>query len=122
MPLASARRQYARLQIADASSAELRKGAFDILLSRFGVMFFDDIAAAFKPCRALKAGGQVAFVCWPGVDENDWMCLQTGAIKGIVAPTAPPDPEAPGPFSFGDARRVARIPTESGLTDIAIAP
>jgi hypothetical protein len=45
-----------------------------------------------------------------------------GAIKGIVPPTAPPDPEAPGPFSFGDRGRVARILTAAGFTDIAIAP
>ena len=44
------------------------------------------------------------------------------AIKGIVSPTAPPDPEAPGPFSFGDRGRVARILTAAGFTDIAIAP
>ena len=72
--------------------------------------------------RALKPGGRVAFVCWRGVAENDCVCLQTGAIKGIVPPTAPPDTEAPGPFSFGDRGRVARILTASGLTDIAIAP
>jgi hypothetical protein len=42
--------------------------------------------------------------------------------KGIVPPTAPPVPEAPGPFSFGDQGRVARILTAAGFTDIAIAP
>jgi hypothetical protein len=45
-----------------------------------------------------------------------------GAIKGIVPPTALPDPEAPGPFSFGDPGRVGRILTAAGFTDIAIAP
>lgn len=45
-----------------------------------------------------------------------------GAIKGIIPPTAPPDPEAPGPFSFGDQERVARILTVAGFTDIAIVP
>jgi hypothetical protein len=45
-----------------------------------------------------------------------------GAIKDIVPPIAPPDPEAPGPFSFADRGRVARILTAAGFTDIAIAP
>jgi hypothetical protein len=45
-----------------------------------------------------------------------------GAIKGIVPATAPPDPETPGPFSFGDWGRVARILTGAGFNDIAIAP
>src|SRR3954468_19357883 len=113
----------ALFRVADASSAELPEGAFDILFSRFGVMFFDDPTKAFAHMRrALKPGGRVAFVCWRGVAENDWMRLPMGAIKGIVPPRAPPDPEAPGPFSFGDPERVARILTAAGFTDIAIAP
>ena len=51
--------------MADASSTEFPKGAFDILFSRFGVMFFDDAAAAFTHMRhALAPGARVAFVCW----------------------------------------------------------
>ncbi|MFB2607503.1 class I SAM-dependent methyltransferase, partial [Rhizobium phaseoli] len=110
-------------QVADASSAELPEGAFDILFSRFGVMFFDDPTGAFAHMRrTLKPGGRVAFVCWRGMAENDWVRLPMGAIKGILPPTAPPDPEASGPFSFGDRGRVARILTAAGFTDIAIAP
>ncbi|AMA55518.1 class I SAM-dependent methyltransferase [Bradyrhizobium sp. CCGE-LA001] len=112
----------ALFRVADASSAELPEGAFDILFSRFGVMFFDDPTKAFAHMRrALKPGGRVAFVCWRGTAENDWMRLPMGAIKGIV-PMAPPDPEAPGPFSFGDPERITRILTAAGFTDIAITP
>jgi len=112
-----------QFRVADAGSAELPEGAFDILFSRFGVMFFADPTGAFAHIRrALKPDGRVAFVCWRGAAENDWMRLPMGAIKGIVPPTAPPDPEAPGPFSFGDRGRVARILTAAGFTDIAIAP
>jgi SAM-dependent methyltransferase len=115
--------RVADASVADASSAELPEGAFDILFSRFGVMFFDDPTGAFAHMRrALQPGGRVAFVCWRGAAENDWVRLPMGAIKGIVPPTAPPDPEAPGPFSFGDRGRVARILTAAGFTDIAIAP
>ena len=61
----------------------------------------------------------MAFVCWRGVAENDWVRLPMGAIKDILPPPAPPDPEAPGPFSFADKGRVARILTAAGFTDIA---
>src|SRR5437667_5595537 len=105
-----------QFRVADASSAELPESAFDILFSRFGVMFFDDPTAAFAHMRhALKPGGRVAFVCWRGAAENDWVRLPMDAIKGIVPPTAPPDPEAPGPFPFGHRGRVARSPTAAGL-------
>ncbi len=110
-------------QVADASSAELPEGAFDILFSRFGVMFFGDPTGAFAHMRrVLRAGGRVAFVCWRGAAENDWVRLPMGAIKGILPPSAPLDPEVPGPFSFGDRARVARILTAAGFTDVAIAP
>ncbi|MCQ1775664.1 class I SAM-dependent methyltransferase [Neorhizobium galegae] len=110
-------------QVADASSAELPEGAFDILFSRFGVMFFDDPTAAFAHMRrALKPGARIAFACWRGIAENDWVRLPMGAMKGILPPMTPPDPEAPGPFSFGDQGRVARILTGAGFTDVAIEP
>lgn len=110
-------------QVADASWAELPDDAFDILFSRFGVMFFDDPTGAFAHMRrALKPGGRVAFVCWRGMAENDWMRLPVGAIKGIVPPTPPAAPQAPGPFSFGDRGQVAPILTKAGFTDVAIAP
>jgi len=113
----------AQFRVADASNAELPEGAFDILFSRFGVMFFDDPTAAFANMRrALKPGARVAFVCWRGVAENDWVRLPMGALKDIVPLPAPPGPEAPGPFSFGDRGRVARILTAAGFTDITIAP
>jgi len=109
--------------VADASSAKLPEGEFDILFSRFGVMFFDDPAGAFAHMRrALKPGGRVSFVCWRGVAENDCMRLPMGAIKGIVPSTAQPDSAAPGSFSVGDKGRVARILTAAGFTDISIAP
>ena len=112
-----------RFQVADASSVELPDAAFDILFSRFGVLFFDDPTAAFAHLRrALRPGGRVAFVCWRGVAENDWVRLPMDAIKAIVPPTAPPGPETPGPFSFADRGRVARILTAAGFTDSAIVP
>ena len=112
----------AQFLVADASSAELPEGAFDILFSRFGVMFFGDPTGAFAHMRrALRPGGRVAFVCWRGAAENEWVRLPMGAMQGIVPLTAPPDPETPGPFSFGERGRVRRILTAAGFTDIAIA-
>jgi SAM-dependent methyltransferase len=110
-------------ELADAGSAALPEAAFDLLFSRFGVMFFDDPVAAFAHMRgALKPGGRLAFVCWRGTEENDWVRLPMGAIRSIVPPSAPPDPEAPGPFSFGDRNRVAHILAAAGFSGIAIVP
>lgn len=109
--------------LADAATAELAAQAYDLLFSRFGVMFFGDPAAAFGHMRgALKPGGRLVFVCWRGAAENDWVRLPTGAIRGILPPQGAPDPEAPGPFSFSDPLRVERLLAEAGFADIALAP
>ncbi len=108
-------------EVADASRAELPQEAFDLLFSRFGVMFFDDPAAAFRHMRgALRTGGRLAFICWRGAAENDWVRLPLAAIRDIAPVAAVPDPEAPGPFSFGDSGRILRILTAAGFSDIAI--
>lgn len=113
----------ARFQVADASRALLPVQEFDLLFSRFGVMFFDEPAAAFAHMRrALKPGGRLAFVCWRGAGENDWVRLPMKAVAPIVGPPAPPSPEAPGPFSFGDRTRVERILGEAGFIDVDFTP
>ncbi|AVS65046.1 SAM-dependent methyltransferase [Paracidovorax avenae] len=112
-----------QFQVADASSAELPDGAFDLLFSRFGVMFFDDPARAFAHLRrALKPGGRVALVCWRRAAENEWVRLPMAAIEGLVPSTVPSAAEAPGPFSFADQGRVLRILTTAGFAEIALAP
>lgn len=93
----------------------------DLIVSRFGVMFFDSPVAAFRNLRtALKPDGRLAFVCWRGAGENDWTRLPMTAIRGIVPPPAPVDPEAPGPFSFGDPARIEHILTEAGFCEVRI--
>ena len=107
---------------ADAATAALPHGQFDLLFSRFGVTFFDDPVAAFAHMRsALKPGGRAAFICWRGAQENDWFRLPMAAIRDIVQP-APADPNAPGPFAFGDRQRLADILAAAGFTAIDIAP
>lgn len=107
---------------ADAATAPLPAASFDLLFSRFGVMFFDEPVAAFAHMRrALKPAGRLAFVCWRGVQENDWVRLPMAAIRDIVQP-APADPNAPGPFAFGDRQRLADILAAAGFTAIDIAP
>ncbi len=108
---------------ADASQAELT-GPYDVLVSRFGVMFFDDPTAAFAHMRqALAPGGRLAFVCWRTAAENPWAALPAQTARkaaGIDAPAA--DPHAPGPFAFGDGDRLRAILSESGFERIAIEP
>ncbi|MFZ4686102.1 MAG: class I SAM-dependent methyltransferase [Hyphomonadaceae bacterium] len=106
---------------ADASTAVLA-GPFDVLISRFGVMFFDDPVAAFTHLRrALKPGGRFAFVCWQTAAENPWASLPAQAArKAIGAAATPTDPYAPGPFAFGDRERLEGILGAAGFADTII--
>lgn len=104
----------------DAATAALPRGAFDILYSRFGVMFFEDPVAAFAHLRAaLKPGGRLAFACWRTAAENPWVRLPLDAIRDFL-PVAPPPPDAPGPFAFGSEARVGAILSAAGFADIGL--
>ena len=108
--------------LADAATASFPRASFDLLFSRFGVMFFDDPVAAFANMRgALRPDGRVAFVCWRSAAENDWVRLPMAAIRDIVQP-APSDPDAPGPFAFGNPDRLIDILTTAGFADIEFRP
>jgi SAM-dependent methyltransferase len=105
---------------ADAQTAALDPGAFDLLFSRFGVMFFADPAAAFANLRrALRPGARVAFLCWQRLAENPWIMVPLAALAKHVELPPPPAPDAPGPFAFADAQRVQRLLERGGLADVA---
>ena len=54
----------------DAQTCELRP-QFDVLFSRFGLMFFDDPVRAFSNLhRAMRGGARLAFVCWQPLHRN----------------------------------------------------
>lgn len=112
-----------RLECADAQTYAFRPGAFDLLYSRFGIMFFAQPEEAFANLRAgLRPGGRLAFACWRGLQENQWMMVPLGAVLQHVPPPPMPAPGAPGPFAFADADRVHGILTRAGFADVAFEP
>jgi SAM-dependent methyltransferase len=104
---------------ADAATASLER-EYDVLFSRFGVMFFDDPHAAFRNMRGfLKDDGRLSFVCWGPPDQQPWVAnLMAIAAKYVELP--PPVPNAPGPFAFGDKDYLVDILEAAGFTDIDI--
>lgn len=108
---------------ADASRAEL-PGKFDLLYSRFGVMFFDEPEAAFAHMHgAMKDGGRLAFACWQAAKDNPWAMVPMLAAREASGLDLPPaDPHAPGPFAFADAARVARILEGAGFSAVKAEP
>ncbi len=105
---------------ADASVMQYRP-EFDLVFSRFGVMFFADPAAAFAHIRtALKPGGRLAFCCWCAMKENDWVSLPFETARDLLPKQAPPDHSVPGPFAFAESARVRDILSHAGFENIRI--
>jgi SAM-dependent methyltransferase len=106
---------------ADASSGVLPAGAFDLLFSRFGVMFFSDPARAFAVLRkALRADGRTAFVCWRSLAQNPWAAVPLDAVAAVLGRPEPQPADAPGPFSFGDPNRLRSILEGAGFCDVHV--
>jgi diadenosine tetraphosphate (Ap4A) HIT family hydrolase/SAM-dependent methyltransferase len=113
----------ARFENADAQVHPFPAGSFDVVFSRFGVMFFADPEAAFRNLRAaLRPGGRLGFVCWRGLAENPWMMVPMMAAAQHLTMPPPPAPDAPGPFSLADPERVRSILERAGLVDVEIEP
>lgn len=113
----------ARFEIADAQTYTFDAARFDVLFSRFGVMFFADPTAAFANLhRALKPDGRLAFVCWQSMMDNPWMTVPMAAALQHLPPPPIPVPGAPGPFAFADPDRVRGILAGAGFRDVALEP
>jgi len=109
--------------VADAQTHPFGSGAFDRIISRFGVMFFDDPVAAFTNLHsALAPQGTLTFVCWQDLFVNDWMIVPGAAAATVLGmPDTNPDGEvAPGPFSLADTDRTTSVLTDAGFSAVAI--
>jgi SAM-dependent methyltransferase len=108
---------------ADAATHAFSPGSFDLVFSRFGVMFFDDPTSAFVNLRtALRPGGKLAFCCWQAMKDNEWVRIPLQAALQHLPPPEPPAPEAPGPFAFAAAARVTAILQSAGFTEANLQP
>src|SRR6478672_5793435 len=77
-----ARITNAEFVIADAQTHDFVTGTFDILISQFGLMFFDDPVRAFTNIRhALTTDGRAVFVCWQGLQANEWLMLIADPVR-----------------------------------------
>lgn len=108
---------------ADAQTHAFEPNQFDAVISRFGVMFFDDPVAAFRNIRrAVRSGGTLTFISWRSPAENPFMTTATRAAAPFLPDLPKPDPNAPGQFGFADPERVRKILSESGWQGIDHQP
>lgn len=114
-------RKNISLLLADAAEASFA-APFDLLFSRFGVMFFARPEPAFRNLfQQLKPGGRLAFICWQPAPASDYFYVGGRAARPFLPePETPPDPRAPGPFALAEADHTKEILQKAGFQDIRI--
>jgi len=114
--------------VADAQTADLIAAApgapFDRVVSRFGVMFFEDPEAAFANLRRAAApGARLVFACWRDLDENPMFSLGSAVLLNRLDPAPEsPGPGEPGPAAFADRDRVRSLLDGAGWGRIRVEP
>jgi SAM-dependent methyltransferase len=107
----------------NAQTHAFEPAGFDRILSRFGVMFFDDPIRAFANLRhAASDGAELRLVVWRSPEDNPFMTTAERAAAPLLPNMPVRQPDAPGQFSFADRGRVHRILEESGWDEIDIQP
>ena len=107
---------------ADAQVHPFEPGAFDVAISSFGAMFFNDPVAAFTNIhRALAAGGRLSLLAWRPLEENEWLMTFRAALA--LGRTLPAPPlSAPGPFGLADPARVREVLDTAGFSGVDVEP
>ncbi len=107
----------------NAESYAFEPGGFDMILSRFGVMFFDDPVRAFANLRRAAADdAALRLIIWRSPAENPFMTTAERAAAPLLPNLPPRVPNEPGQFGLADGERVSGILKASGWADIALEP
>jgi SAM-dependent methyltransferase len=119
--LAEAGRRNVSLVEADAQTHKFDPGRFDLIASRFGVMFFADPTAAFANLFvAARPGGRLCFACWGPLDDNEhWLIPYRVALRHL-GPPEPKPARAPGPMAFADPEYVHEFLGKAGFADVMV--
>lgn len=108
---------------ANAQSHAFEPASFDQIISRFGVMFFDDPVQAFKNLlRAARPGAELQFIAWRSAAENPFMTTAERAAAPLLPNLPVRKPGGPGQFAFADPQRVSSILAESDWAHVKLEP
>jgi SAM-dependent methyltransferase len=106
---------------ADAQVHPFEPDRFDLIASRFGVMFFADPVAAFRNLlRATRPRGRLCFACWAALEENRHWLIPYEVVLRHLGPPAPKPPHAPGPMAFAEPEYVRTFLEQAGYREVEI--
>jgi SAM-dependent methyltransferase len=118
---ASAGAAEAEFVEADAQIHAFEPGSFDVVMSRNGLMYFDDPHTAFANlARTLRPGGRLAFVAPEGPNRSEWIMVAGIAAAPHIGIPQGLGPNTPGPYGLAHPDRTRTILDDAGFTDIRI--
>lgn len=108
---------------ANAQTHTFEPESYDLLVSRFGVTFFDEPVRAFANLLgAMRSGGEMRVIAWRSAADNPFMTTAERAAAPLL-PTLPPrKADGPGQFAFADRNRVQHMLEASGWDDVNLQP
>ncbi|WP_089158380.1 class I SAM-dependent methyltransferase [Micromonospora sp. NBS 11-29] len=114
----------ARFEVGDLADLDLPEHSFDVVLSRWALMFLPDRAEALRALHTvLTPGGRFAAAVWGPAAEAPVVGLPFQAIVPLVqgpTPPPPPPPDAPGPYAMADPARCHAELTDAGFVDVRV--
>lgn len=112
-----------RFELADAQTRVFDDGCFDLVVSRWGVMFFADPVAAFANLRRAASGGQMRLITWRSHVENPFMTVAEEAAAPLLDDFEPRrSDESPGQFGLADERATKEILESAGWREVELLP
>jgi SAM-dependent methyltransferase len=110
--------------VADAQTHGFADGEFNLVISQFGLMFFDDPEGAFANLRrALAPGGRLSFICWQGLEANDWLMVVGRAVaQHCELPDLGGRSGGPGMFSLMRPDETTALLEAAGFTQVDVEP
>lgn len=109
--------------VADAATHPFEPAGYDLVASRFGVMFFGDpVAALGNLRRATRDGGRLRALTWRAAAENRFMTTAARAARPLLGDVPEPPADGPGQFAFADADRVAAMLVAAGWSEVEHVP
>lgn len=119
---ADAERSSARFVLDDAQTRDFKPAGFDMVVSRFGVMFFDDPVRAFANLhRAVRPGSPLRCQVFRSAADNPFMTAAERAAAPLLPDLPPRRLSGPGQFAFADARETRRLLAAAGWREVEIS-
>ena len=110
--------------VADAQTHGFADGEFTIVMSQFGLMFFDDPEGAFANLRrSLAPGGRLSFVSWQALEANEWLMVVGRAVaKHCELPDLGGRAGGPGMFALERPDETITLLEAAGFTQVDVEP